>query len=230
MSARPAEAASAALPPWLAALAQACASLTAGELSRFGPPADGGARESAVLILFGTGAQGVDVLLIRRSLQLRDHAGQVAFPGGGAEPGDSGPVATALREAAEETGLDPAGVDVLATLPAVWLPPSNHAVTPVLGWWRQPSAVGACDAIEVAAVVRVPLAELTDPARRGTVRHANGFVGPAFDLPELFVWGFTAGLLSQLLDLAGMARPWDVDRLLELPPGAGPVIQVASDE
>src|SRR4029077_3086221 len=95
---------------------------------------------------------GPDVLRIQRSAHLRSHAGQPAFPGGGVDPGDDGPVGAALREAAEETGLDTDGVDALAVLPDLWVPPSANVVTPVLAWWREPSEVSPADEYEVASV------------------------------------------------------------------------------
>jgi 8-oxo-dGTP pyrophosphatase MutT (NUDIX family) len=128
-------------------------------------------RRSAVLILFGAldrvparspfpaVAPELDVLLTRRADRMRHHAGQIAFPGGGAEPGDSDSAMTALREASEETGLDPAGVEVLGALPDVHIPVSNNLVTPVVGWWRLPSPVAA-DHAESVEVYRVPVAEL----------------------------------------------------------------------
>ena len=82
---------------------------------------------------------------------MRSHPGQVSFPGGSIDADDASPAAAALREAEEETGLDPAGVEVLATLPELWLPPSNFAVTPVLGWWREPGPVSVVDPAEVHA-------------------------------------------------------------------------------
>ena len=209
-----------ALPGWLQPLAELARDLRPEQLSRFLPPNEGG-RESAVLILFaddGRGWDGADVLLIERAHDMRSHAGQVAFPGGAVDPGDDGPVDAALREAVEETGLDRAGVQVLATLPALFLPPSGFVVTPVLGWWREPSAVGVVDPREVASVHRVPLAELLDPANRYRVSHPSGHVGPAFDAAGLLVWGFTAGLLDQLLRLAGWERAWDAADVRELPP------------
>ncbi|HEY0871641.1 MAG TPA: CoA pyrophosphatase, partial [Acidothermaceae bacterium] len=118
-------------PAWLATLIAAAGSLEVSDLSRLQPPEDGG-RESAVLVLFGEGRDGPDVLLIERSGHSRQHAGQAAFPGGAVEPDDDGPASTALREAAEETGLDPTGVEVLEVLPALWLPPSGFLVVPVL--------------------------------------------------------------------------------------------------
>ena len=203
-------------PPWLATLLEAAGGLEAADLSRSTPPPEGG-RESAVLVLFGEGPDGPDVLLIERSGHSRQHAGQAAFPGGAVEPDDDGPASTALREAAEETGLDPTGVDVLAALPALWLPPSGFMVVPVLAWWREPSAVGAADPNEVAAVARVPIARLVDPANRFVVQHPSGHVGDAFEIDDLFVWGFTAGLLSRLLEIGGWSQPWNAADVRGLP-------------
>ncbi len=203
-------------PAWLATLLAAADGLEAADLSRAVPPPDGG-RESAVLVLFGEGPEGPDVLLIERSGHSRQHAGQAAFPGGAVEPDDDGPASTALREAAEETGLDPAGVDVLAVLPALWLPPSGFMVVPVLAWWRAPSAVRAADPDEVAAVSRVPIARLADPANRFRVRHRSGHLSDGFEVDDLFVWGFTAGLLSRLLEIAGWSLPWNAADVRDLP-------------
>ena len=178
------------------------------------PPPDGG-RESAVLLLLGESPDGPDVLLIERARDLSSHAGQPAFPGGKVEAADVNVAATALRESAEETGLHPGGVEVLAVLPALWVP-SGFVVHPVLGWWRTPSEVYVVDPDEVAAVHRVTLAELADPARRLRVRHVSGYVGPAFDVRGMRVWGFTAGLLAALLRLGGWERPWDTARVVDL--------------
>jgi len=161
-------------------------------------------------MLVGDGARGPEMVLIERAHDMRSHAGQVAFPGGAADREDDGPAATALREAEEEIGLDPAGVDVVAVMPALWLPPSNFAVTPVLAWWRAESAIGVVDAAEVASVLRVPLCDLVDPERRFTVRHPLGYRGPGFDLGDgLVLWGFTGGLVDQLIAAAGLEQAWD---------------------
>ncbi|MFC7326201.1 NUDIX hydrolase [Marinactinospora rubrisoli] len=187
------------------------------------PPENGG-RRSAVLVLFGETADGPDVLLIQRSTGLRRHPGQPAFPGGAIDPDDDGPVDCALREAAEETGLDPAGVTVLDVLPELYISHSGFRVTPVLGWWHEPSEVRPTDIGEVAAVARVPVRELADPANRVRVRHPSGKIGPAFRVRGMLVWGFTAGILNQLLVLGGWERPWlngaAAVPLDALPPGA----------
>jgi 8-oxo-dGTP pyrophosphatase MutT (NUDIX family) len=175
------------------------------------PPPDGteGLRAAAVLVLFGDGPNGPDVLLSQRSADMRSHAGQPAFPGGRIDATDGGPIAAALREAEEETGVDPAGVHVLATLPELWIPPSGNIVTPVVAWWHAPSEVTPVDPAEVEAVARVPIAELVDPANRLLVRHPLGFESPAFRVANMLVWGFTAGVLDWLLTIAGWAVPWD---------------------
>ena len=98
---------------------------------------------------------------------------------------------------------------MLTTLPPLWIPVSRFVVTPVLAWWRTPHPVHALASAEVARVVRVPVTELVDPANRMLVVHPSGWVGPGFQVRQMLVWGFTAGVLSVLLDLAGWARPWE---------------------
>ncbi|HVE97694.1 MAG TPA: CoA pyrophosphatase [Mycobacteriales bacterium] len=204
------------LPDWLTPLADALPGVRSEDISRFRPPVDG-AREGAVLALFGEGPGGPDLLFIERAHTMRSHAGQPAFPGGSVDAEDSTPVAAALREAREEVGLEPSGVDVFGALPPLFLPPSGFVVTTVLGWWRQPSAVSAVDPAEVAGVVRVPLADLADPANRCRVRLLGDYTGPGFRVGGLLVWGFTAGLVDFLLRLGGWERPWRPGELLDRP-------------
>ncbi len=204
-------------PDWLQELAQASERIRGVDLSQFLPPGDGSARPAAVLMLFGEGPSGPDVLLTERSHDMRSHAAQVSFPGGACDPGDRGPEHTALREAQEETGVDPHGVEVVGRLPDLYVPIGNFAVSPILGWWREPSEITVVDPAEVHSVHRVPVADLLEPANRYTLRHPSGFVGPAFVLDHLFVWGFTGGIISRLFAFVGWEKPWDVERYTELP-------------
>lgn len=209
------------LPAWLDPVARVARTIAPGDLSRFLPPADGAGRQAAVLVLFGDGERGPELLLMERSAALRSHAGQPAFPGGTLDPEDGdpladGPLAAALREAEEETGLDPEGVQLFGVLPKLYIPVSGFVVTPVLGWWRTPSPVGAVDPNETARVFTVPVADLTDPANRTTTFHPSGHRGPAFLVESAVVWGFTAGIIDRLLHYAGWERPWDRDKQVPL--------------
>ncbi|WP_367133352.1 CoA pyrophosphatase [Saccharothrix sp. HUAS TT1] len=204
------------VPDWMAGLVEATADIDARAFTRIRPPADGSGRPAAVLMLFGEGPDGPDVLLQRRADTLGKHPGQVAFPGGAADPTDVDPVDTALREAFEETGVLREGVRPVATLPELYVPVSGFVVTPVLAHWDAPSPVAPVDPAETAAVARVPIAHLADPANRFRVSHPAGYVSPAFSAPGMLVWGFTAGLLAGLLALGGWERPWDAADVRDL--------------
>jgi 8-oxo-dGTP pyrophosphatase MutT (NUDIX family) len=206
------------VPDWMRKLLLGTADLDEEMFRRLSPPEDVELREAAVLILLGESEQDgrPDVLLQLRADGTGAHAGQVAFPGGSWEPGDDGPIDTALREAEEETGLLPSGVRPVALLPPLLVPVSGFRVTPVLAHWDTPSPVHAVDPAESAAVARVPIATLADPANRFQVGHPSGFVGPAFAVPGMLVWGFTAGLMTVLLSIGGWERPWDTDDVRDL--------------
>ncbi|UQT57271.1 CoA pyrophosphatase [Streptomyces durmitorensis] len=202
------------LPAWLDPVARAAETVRPTQLSRFLPPESGAGRQSAVLILFGEGDRGPELLLMERSGSLRSHAGQPSFPGGSLDPEDGdpladGPLRAALREAEEETGLDPRGVQLFGVLPKLFIPVSDFVVTPVLGWWRSPTPVGVVDPAETARVFTVPVSDLTDPANRATTVHPSGHQGPAFLVESALVWGFTAGVIDRILHFAGWERPWD---------------------
>jgi 8-oxo-dGTP pyrophosphatase MutT (NUDIX family) len=208
------------LPGWLEPVRRAAESARPEQLSSVSAPPEGG-RPSAVLILFGEGPDGPDLLLTERAHTMRAHAGQPAFPGGSIDPEDGdpagdGPLRAALREAEEETGLNPDGVQVFAVLPELYLPVSDFLVSPVLGWWREPSPVAPVDPAEVASVFRVPVRELTDPANRLRLRAPSGWTGPAFLVEGCLVWGFTAGVIDRILHLSGWERHWDTTRVLSL--------------
>jgi 8-oxo-dGTP pyrophosphatase MutT (NUDIX family) len=203
------------VPGWLTALAQAAAGMSIPPPMR---PPPGGGRPSAVLILFGEGPDGPDLLLVQRSPFLRRHAGQPAFPGGAIDESDGGPVQAALREAAEETGVDPSGVQVLAVLPELFIPRSGFSVTPVLAWWRSPVPVEPGAPGEISSVARVAIADQADPANRLMARYPSGVAGPAFRVGGMLVWGFTAMIVDRLLAIGGWERPWDAESAEDLPP------------
>lgn len=191
---------------------------------------DSVARKAAVLMLFGAldnvpavsakllAPADLDVLLLERAHTLDDHPGQVAFPGGGIDPGET-PIEAALREAEEETGLDSAGVEVLGAMPQLALPRGNFLVTPVLAWWLSPSPVRVVDYGESAQVFRVPVRDLLDPDNRvmATVsRGGQSFLSPAFVVNNVVVWGFTGMILNELFDQLGWSVPWDRSRLHQI--------------
>ncbi|MBV7294480.1 CoA pyrophosphatase [Corynebacterium sp. TAE3-ERU12] len=171
-------------------------------------------RSSAVLVLLSgdptatARPQDASVVITHRAPTLRSHAGQMAFPGGKVDPGDTNLVHTALREAEEETGLDPATVSPLHVLDSIDISRTGFAVHPVLAHWRAPHPLRVVDPAETDAVLDVRIDDLLNPENRLMVGFA-GWSGPAFRVGEFIVWGFTGGVLSHLFALAGWAQDWD---------------------
>jgi hypothetical protein len=89
-------------------------------------------------------------------------------------------------------------------------------VTPIVAWWEKPHEISEVDVNEVASVHRIPIRNLVNPENRVTVKTKSGFLGPAFKVDDLVIWGFTGGLVSALLDIAGIAQEWDRSKLHEL--------------
>lgn len=187
----------------------------------------GGGRDAAVLVLFSgppdspTGGlpDDADLLVTVRASTLRHHAGQAAFPGGAVDPGDRGPIHTALREANEETGIDTARLQPLTTLEKMFIPPSGFHVVPVLAYSPDPGPVAVVDASETAIVARVPVRAFINPENRLMVyrrENTRRLAGPAFLLNQMLVWGFTGQVISAMLDVAGWAKPWNTEDVREL--------------
>ncbi|MDD5248631.1 MAG: CoA pyrophosphatase [Rhodocyclaceae bacterium] len=154
---------------------------------------------AAVLIPIVRRASGMTVLLTQRTAHLRDHAGQVSFPGGRCEPHDANRVDTALREAHEEVGIEPAQVEVLGCLPE-YLTSTGFRVTPVVGFVNPPLNL-RLDDFEVADVFEPPLEFLLDAANHQ--RHKLEYGGAlreywAMPWKGYYIWGATAGMLVSL--------------------------------
>lgn len=155
--------------------------------------------EAAVLVPLVNREAGVQVLLTQRTEHLRDHGGQVSFPGGRVEPQDADREATALREMTEEIGLAADHVTLLGRLPGYEIP-SGFRITPVVGWIEPPFVV-APDPFEVADIFEAPLAYFLDPANyqrreyhfRDRHRH---YLAIPYD--GRYIWGATAGMLYSL--------------------------------
>ena len=179
---------------------------------------DESTRKGAVLILFSGKGQVPEVLITLRSSQMRSHAGQPSFPGGAIDLNDKDAITAALRESEEEVGLRSETVEVIGVLPELWLPPSNFHISPVVAWWRDPHEIAPQSVEEVVRAENISLIDLADPANRAKVRHKSGYIGPAFNVAEMLIWGFTAGIIDRILFHSGYEREWDQEKIIELTP------------
>ncbi len=221
------------LPGWLAPVVEAASTITVHELTRFMPPEGSDPRRGAVLMVFADRhadpsdpvpgpddlAHRGQLLLTERAHHMRSHPGQVSFPGGSIDAGETAEQA-ALREAYEEIGLEPSEVEVFGELPELWLPPSNFAVTPILGYWREPGEVRIASPDEVHEIHHVAIVDLLDPDNRINVRHPSGWTGPGFLIGrerDVILWGFTAGIIARLFSYLGWGEDWDRARVRDLP-------------
>jgi 8-oxo-dGTP pyrophosphatase MutT (NUDIX family) len=160
--------------------------------------------DAAVLICLVERPGGPFVLLTQRTTHLRDHAGQISFPGGRVEHDDASIAATALREAKEEIGLDPSKVEVLGEL-ASYDTVTGFRIHPVVGWLTPPFELRP-DPHEVAEVFELPLDFVIDPANHVRQSFRRGpLTRTYYVLPyqDRFIWGATAGIL---INLSGLLR------------------------
>ncbi|MCL2465263.1 MAG: CoA pyrophosphatase [Micrococcales bacterium] len=180
----------------------------------------GGRRAAVLIALHGSADDGLRIVFVEKTAHVRTHAGQVAFPGGTCEETDADPVAAALREAREEAGIAPSSVVPLGILPTdrTRVALGGFDVVPVVGWWTGAEPLASSDHDEIEAIHDLEVDDLLDPANRLTWTHPRGFTGPGFVVSDLFIWGFTAGLLDALFDCAGWTVPWDKTRRAPVPP------------
>lgn len=160
-----------------------------------------GFRDAAVLVPLVAHETGLTAILTLRTPHLAVHAGQIAFPGGKVDQADRGPAATALREAREEIGLDPASVTVVGYLDQ-YLTGTGYRITPVIGR-VQPDPMLALNPQEVQEAFEVPLAFLMDPANHH--RGSRIFMGRERHFYEMpfegrYIWGITAGIIRGLYE------------------------------
>lgn len=166
------------------------------------PDSIAGQTSAAVLVPIVTAPGGSYLLLTRRTDAMSTHRGEIAFPGGRLEAGETG-LDAALREAQEELAIEPADLDVLGALPGVGTNMSRFWILPWVGTLAPEGRERIVpNPAEVADLLEVPLDTLTDPACRRDQRFINGrrvVVAPAYDTPSGTIWGATARIVEQLL-------------------------------
>ena len=166
---------------------------------------EGKGKKSAVLILFNPFADDLSIILTKRSAQLKHHRGQVSFPGGRVDQADKDDIATALRETHEEIGIKPEDIKVLGRLSRLIIPPTNFDVSPIVGvLTKSPSYVRSVD--EVESVEEVPIVQLMDKQNIKqklftTSSSGNHRKAPYYDLMGMEIWGATAMIISELVEV-----------------------------
>ncbi len=163
-----------------------------------------GARHAAVLLGIFEQDSEAYLVFIRRSATLRSHSGEIAFPGGGVEPGDQSRVAAALREAQEEIGLDPTRVEVLGLLQPVFTVVSNYLITPVVAFLPQGLGSLQLQASEVTEIILASLRGLANPSIAHTEQWTRNDTTRTiyfYDYGPHRIWGATARMLHSLLEV-----------------------------
>ncbi len=167
------------------------------------PPEQNNYHDSAVLILLFPIKEKIHVCLIRRPSTMKNHAGQIAFPGGRREKEDADLVQTALREAQEEIGIAADAVEILGQLSTVYVQISDFLITPMVGWLEESPEV-VIDSSEVDEVIFIPLGHFADSANR-CEREMDTRTGrikvPGYEIYDCFIWGATAMMVAELVDI-----------------------------
>ncbi len=172
-----------------------------------GPRPDPASLKPAAVLVPVVARPEPTMLLTRRAAHLKDHSGQVSFPGGRVHADDPTPEATALREAREEIGLDAVHVELLGRMPE-YLTRTGFRITPVVGIVTPPFELRP-DANEVEEIFEVPLAFLLDPAnRQRQSREWQGELRWFYVMPyeRHYIWGATAGMLVNLANHVAQGR------------------------
>jgi 8-oxo-dGTP pyrophosphatase MutT (NUDIX family) len=158
-------------------------------------------RAAAVLLLFDTRNHGLPLLFLERTAHLRHHAGQIAFPGGGSEPGDATVVETALREAREEAGIPATAVEVIGLLPPFLTATSDNWLTPVVGLQEHDVALRG-EPFEVDHLFHVELTALISASHTVRTLSHKGVSRKVhfYDVEDRVIWGVTGAIIAELLD------------------------------
>lgn len=168
---------------------------------QFDAPED--ARRGSVLVpLCAHPEEGLQTILTLRSAKLKHHNGQLSFPGGGMDEGET-PEMTALREAREEIGLPADCVEIIGELSPLYIPPSNNLVRPVVGVIKDLPSLRACP-IEVDEILNLPVSHLLDPHRLKLQKRVHRGVEteiPFWDVHRIPLWGATAMMMAELTQL-----------------------------
>ncbi len=175
-------------------------------VDRWTPPEEG-ARVGSVLVLFYLRQTNCHLVLTRRQPDLRTHAGQISFPGGGRE-GKERLVTTALRETEEEIGIPATAVNILGKLRPAYIPPSNFVVHPFVGWYEPENPVNGGPVFrrnldEVAQIIEIPVCTLLDETIRQEeprLFEDQPITIPYFAIEHYKVWGATASILSEIVE------------------------------
>jgi 8-oxo-dGTP pyrophosphatase MutT (NUDIX family) len=159
--------------------------------------------ESAVLVLLFPVGQDIRICLIRRPASMKNHAGQIALPGGKREKDDKDLIHTALREAREEIGIDPGEIRILGLLSSVYVQISDFLITPVLGWLDKAPDI-RIDPSEVDEIIFISFCDIADKANlreREMDTRTGRIMVPGYEIDGCFIWGATAMILAEVDDI-----------------------------